>query len=382
VSTLVLLGPSLALPQEISSDVVVTTEPAPDAKEIGEIVAKLYAAASKAAKAKDIILPEMTPELGRLATDAALGLLSRFDVEQTLSLALGREGLDIQEIWKRKIARVKLQSGAEIWTDCPDFSALAGCQQIKGFLKSYIEGRRPPGCILFLDEIEKMLAGAGTDSSGVTGKMLGQFLTWTQDRKVDGLLLLGVPGAGKSATAKCTAGAAKAPCFRLSFAEAQGSLVGESEKNLKSALASVDAISGGKVLMIATCNSLDSLAPELMGRFRLGTFFYDYPSPEENAALWDMYLKRFGLPAETVLPPSSNWVGREIESACYQAWLFNKPVKEVTQYIVPQCISQKAKLEELRNKVSGRFLSASFPGVYSVEQKASPFQSGRNLEIN
>jgi hypothetical protein len=324
----------------------------------------------------------MTPELGQRATDAALGLLSRFDVEQTVSLALSRDGLNIEDIWKRKIARIKLQSGAEIWTGCPDFSALAGCQNIKEFLRSYIGGRRPPGCVLFLDEIEKMLAGAGTDSSGVTGKMLGQFLTWTEDRKVDGVLLLGVPGAGKSATAKATAGAAKAPCFRLSFAEAQGSLVGESEKNLKNALNSVDAISGGKVLMIATCNSIDALAPELMGRFKLGTFFYDYPNAEENGALWDMYLKRFELPGETVLPSSENWVGREIESACYQAWLFNKSVKDVVKYVVPQCISQKARLEDLRQKVSGRFLSASFPGVYRIETKASPFSSGRSMEIN
>ena len=288
-ATLVLLGPSLALPQEINSDVVMITEKAPEAKEISEIITKLYTGAAKAASQKGINMPEMTPDTGRQATDAALGLLSRFDVEQTVSLALNKEGLDIADIWRRKIARIKLQSGAEIWTDCPTFDALAGCQNIKGFLRAYIGGRRPPGCVLFLDEIEKMLAGAGTDSSGVTGKMLGQFLTWTQDRQVDGILLLGVPGAGKSATAKCTAGAAKVPCFRLNMAEAQGSLVGQSEANLKAALASVDSISGGRVLMIGTCNSVGALAPELMGRFRLGTFFYDYPSAEENAALWDMY---------------------------------------------------------------------------------------------
>lgn len=370
-ATLVLLGPTVPLPPEIASDVVVYAEPPPDAQAVAEVVSSLYSDALKAAKAKGVELPPMSPELGKRATDAALGLLSRFDVEQTVSLAITKDGLDVGEIWRRKVARVKLQSGAEIWTNCAGFESLAGCANIKGFLRSYINGRRPPGCVLFLDEIEKMLAGAGTDTSGVTGKMLGQFLTWTQDRQVDGVLLLGVPGSGKSATAKAAAGEAGVPCFRLSFAEAQGSLVGESEKNLRAALASVDAISGGKILMIATCNSVEALAPELIGRFRLGTFFYDYPDEQENAALWDMYLRRYQLPPETVLPPSQNWVGREIESACYQAWLFGKSVSEVVQYVVPQCVSQRAKLEALRQSASGRFLSASFPGVFGLEQRAA-----------
>lgn len=238
-------------------------------------------------------------------------------------------------------------------------------------MMDYLGGHRPPGCIVFMDEIEKMLAGAGTDSSGVTGKMLGQFLSWTQDKAVDALLLLGVPGAGKSATAKATAGQAKVPLFKLSVSELQGSLVGESEKNFKMALQSIDAISSGKVLLIATCNSVESLPPEVMGRFRLGTFFYDYPNAEENAALWEMYCKRYEMLVPT-RPLCNDWVGREIESACYQAWLFNKPLSEVIQNIVPQCVSQKAKLDELRQSVSGRFLSASQPGVYRKPEESSP----------
>lgn len=365
---LVLLGPSLTLPAELTSDVVMISETAPDSEEIGKILKCIY----------PDNMPALNDKATAEATAAALGLLSKFDVEQTLALAVTKDGLNIGEIWKRKIARVKLQSGAEIWTGCPDFSALAGCQNVKGFLKDYIGGRRPPGCILFLDEIEKMVAGAGTDSSGVTGKMLGQFLTWTQDRMVDGVLLLGVPGAGKSATAKCCAGEAAVPCFRLSMAEAQDKLVGQSEANLKAALKSVDAIGNGKVLMLATCNSIDALAPELMGRFRLGTFFYDFPDPEENTALWQMYCQRYEL-KDAQRPKSVNWVGREIEAACYQSWLFNKPLLEVAKYVVPECVSQKGKLNALRESVSGRFLSASRPGIYRADSDADPFEVRRTI---
>ena len=52
---------------------------------------------------------------------------------------------------------------------------------------------------------EKMLAGTGTDLSGVTTKQTGSFLTWTQEKQVDGLLFLGVAGGGKSMLAKWAA---------------------------------------------------------------------------------------------------------------------------------------------------------------------------------
>ena len=44
-------------------------------------------------------------------------------------------------------------------------------------------------CVLHCDEIEKALAGAGTDTSGVSTRIVGQLLTWLQERGVgaDGL---------------------------------------------------------------------------------------------------------------------------------------------------------------------------------------------------
>lgn len=38
--------------------------------------------------------------------------------------------------------------------------------------------------VLFIDEIEKALAGAGTESSGVTTRLVGQLLTWLSDHQV------------------------------------------------------------------------------------------------------------------------------------------------------------------------------------------------------
>jgi len=38
-------------------------------------------------------------------------------------------------------------------------------------------------CVLLVDEVEKLFHSSGTDSSGVTGKMLGQFLWWLQEHQ-------------------------------------------------------------------------------------------------------------------------------------------------------------------------------------------------------
>ena len=40
-------------------------------------------------------------------------------------------------------------------------------------------------CILWIDEIEKGLSGGGSDSSGVTTRLIGQFLFWLQECKKD-----------------------------------------------------------------------------------------------------------------------------------------------------------------------------------------------------
>lgn len=372
-----MIQPSMNLPGELSSDVMVIDEPVPSEAEIKETVEKIVSD-GKAQGAKipddyDVAKP----------VSGLKGLLSAFDVEQTAYLCLQKDGFNLPQIWERKIARVRGQCGAEITVDNPDFNALAGCSNVKSELTAFINGRRPPKVVLFLDEIEKMFAGAGTDSSGVTGKMTGQFLTWTADRRVRGMLLAGIPGAGKTWTAQCAAGQAICPCFKLNISELQGSLVGQSEQNLKLALKAVDAISSGDILMIASANWVNLLTPDVIARFTLGTFFYDFPDAEELSALWRMYIAKYELP-EQPIPASEGWVGREIENACWRAWQFNRPLIEVAKNIVPSAISQKGKLEELRKSVDGRFLNASKPGVFmarAVNAESSAVPGTRKLDF-
>ena len=58
-----------------------------------------------------------------------------------------------------------------------------------------------------------------------------------------GILLVGVPGCGKSLSAKAIALNWKLPLYRLDFATVQGSYVGQSEQQLKDALHTAERVS-------------------------------------------------------------------------------------------------------------------------------------------
>lgn len=362
-ATALFVGQTGKLPGELSSDVVTITEPSPGPDELTAITDRILKAAGEAgAKIR---------EANKGAVVSALrGLPSAFDAEQTLSLSISRSGVDVSACWERKIKRLRGLTGAEITIDNPRFDSLAGCENVKAELSAFIGGRQKPGVTLFLDEIEKLFAGAGTDLSGVSTNLVGMFLSWTADRKAKGFLLPGVPGAGKTWTATCAAGEAGVPLFKL--ADIKGSLVGESEAKLRAALQAVDALAGdGAVMMIASCNWVDTLAPDILARFSMGQFFYDFPSADERKSLWRMYMKKLGLPKQEV-PASDGWVGREIESACWRAWQYNRPLVDVARNVCPAAVAQKAKLDDLRRRCSGRFLSASKPGVYEFAEVAPP----------
>src|SRR5256885_15006009 len=88
----------------------------------------------------------------------------------------------------------------------------------------------------------------------------------------------------------------------------------------------IDAVSQGRSLWIATCNSITSLPPELRRRFTLGTFFFDLPSAEERRAIWNIYVNRWRLTGE--LPDDEGWTGAEIKECCRKAWRLTLSLRE------------------------------------------------------
>lgn len=175
-----------------------------------------------------------------------------------------------------------------------------------------------------------------------------------------GVLLVGVPGCGKSLSAKAIASSWKLPLYRLDLATIQGQYVGQSENNLKQALASADTVapcvlwideiekglsgagsdSSGvttrlvgqflfwlqeataRVFVVATANDVSKLPPELLRRGRFDElFFVDLPSPDERRDIISIYVQK-GLKQklndrlmDELVELSEGFAGADIEAA-------------------------------------------------------------------
>ncbi|MGW8310261.1 MAG: AAA family ATPase [Thiogranum sp.] len=173
-----------------------------------------------------------------------------------------------------------------------------------------------------------------------------------------GILLLGVQGSGKSLAARAVAGLWGLPLLRLDFGTLYNKFFGETERNLRSSLATAEAmapcilwvdeiekaIASGdydsgtsqrvlgtlltwmaerrsQVFLVATANRIDRLPPELIRKGRLDEiFFVDLPDAETRQQIFAIHLNRRGHPpAPFELPrlaaASKGFSGAEIEQA-------------------------------------------------------------------
>lgn len=173
-----------------------------------------------------------------------------------------------------------------------------------------------------------------------------------------GMLLVGVPGCGKSLSAKAVASRWKLALYRLDLANIHGQFLGQSESRLKEALAIADrlapcilwideiekGLAGGgdggtssrlvghflywlqespaRVFVVSTANDITKLPPELFRRGRFDEiFFVDLPSASERAEIITIYAKRY-LDAEieqelmeVLVEISDGFAGSDLEAA-------------------------------------------------------------------
>jgi SpoVK/Ycf46/Vps4 family AAA+-type ATPase len=115
--------------------------------------------------------------------------------------------------------------------------------------------------VLWIDEIEKGLSAGSNDSSGVTTRMIGQFLFWLQEGTA-------------------------------------------------------------KVFVVATANDVTKLPPELLRRGRFDEiFFVDLPSQDERRDIIELYINRYLLKPPSpetfakLIALSEGFAGSDIESA-------------------------------------------------------------------
>jgi SpoVK/Ycf46/Vps4 family AAA+-type ATPase len=201
-----------------------------------------------------------------------------------------------------------------------------------------------------------------------------------QDTRATGTIFYGVPGGAKSAVAKAAGVEYGIPTIQFDLGATKGSLVGQSEAQIREALKVINAVSGGRTLWIATCNSMTVLPPELKRRFGYGTWFFDLPSREERDSIWDLYLARYGLDGEGDLRDRL-WTGAEIETCCRLAYDLSISVEKASMNIVPISVSGKEQIEKLQDYATRRFLAASYAGVYEKGKVAEVAEfAGRSFE--
>lgn len=361
-----LVGPGDQVPVELQSDFLVLDEPLPTREELEQIVRDTFEYAAQNPEYK-ACKGAATLAVVKQACDALIGLPA-FPAEQAVAMCLDKKKgkLDIKQVWERKKTIVSQKPGLNYHNGTETLHDMYGVEQFKNFGVRLMSGKHSPTLILRVDEIEKQFAGNATDTSGVKGDMLGEFLTWIQDNNVICTLLLGVPGSSKSWSIYCIGGEFGKPVINYSISAMQDSLVGNSGKNLRNANRTCDAISDGRIWLVATANSLRGLPPELISRFQVGgIFFFDAPDTEERNGIMDLKTKKYGLSEKRdEYPQMDGWTGRDVENCARKADLLNCGLNEAAQYVVPLMTSHREQMDELRQSANGRFLSASKPGVY------------------
>lgn len=372
-STLVLLGPAFRVPPYLKHDAIVISEPLPDEAELWRRTESIC---------KDAKLTELPEE--EKTVDTIRGL-SAFGAEQVLAMSIeaSENGprLNMQRLWDRKVKMIEQTPGLTVWRGGETFDQIGGCDSVKAYLRDYMTGPARMRAVVWIDEIEKSLAGAGGgDLSGVSSDYLGQLLTYMQDSGARGMIFVGPPGAAKSAIAKCAGNEANVPTIALDLGGMKGSLVGQSEQQLRGALKVIDAISDGKALWIATCNSLAVLPPELRRRFALGLWFFDLPDAAEREAIWQIYAAKYeGVKADITSADLPGWTGAEIKALFDTAWSTGRSLKRASRIIVPVCKQAKDKIEALRRAAAGNFTCAGKEGIYTMPEVVEVTQ-GRRME--
>lgn len=354
--TLVLMGPTIKLPIELKNDVVLISEPLPDHAELGEILDDISDDAGLTAG-----------QIGdrELIVDTMSGT-SAFGARQILAMSIRKDGIDGDQLWERKRKMIEQCDGLKIWKGGETFADIGGLDSIKEYLTDILtSGTTPVRAIGFIDEIEKGFAGAAGDTSGTSQDQLQVVLTVMQDFNIPGIIILGHPGTGKSQIAKGAGNVAKAPVIAFDFGAMKDKHVGQSEARVRAAFEVFKAVSQGKGLFIATCNKISSLPPELRRRFKLGTYFADLPTAEEQKLIWPIWIDRFGLKKQT-LPECEGWTGAEIAACCEVAFRTGRSLKEAAARVVPVVRSAPEAVESLRKLADNRFLSASHSGLYKM----------------
>lgn len=296
--TIILLGPVLQIPIELEKAITVLDFPLPTEEELRGLLDDMVASNA----AVEVTASEQ--ELARIVK-AAVGL-TVFEAENAFARAMAQDGRlsaqDIAIIVEEKRQTIRKSGILEFIPEGPTFDEVGGLENLKRWL-----GKRA----------ESWLAAASGYSLDAPR----------------GVLVTGVPGCGKSLTAKCTAALWGLPLLRMDIGRVFAGLVGSSEQNMRQALRTAESIApsilwideiekgfssseggGGdsgtsqrvfgtfltwmqekqaSVFVVATANTIDRLPPEFLRKGRFDEiFFVDLPTTAERMPIWGVHLKK------------------------------------------------------------------------------------------
>jgi hypothetical protein len=357
---IVVLSPVVQIPVELEKLFVVLEHDLPTREQLVEIANGIATESGE--------FPEGP---GREAVlDAAAGL-TRYEAEGAFSLSLvRRRRVTPDVVWELKSQMLKKSGLLSLHRGQEKFDALGGLTALKAFaLRALRRPARNP--------------------------------TTPRPR---GLLLLGVSGTGKSAFCKALGNEIGRPTLVLDIGGLLGSLVGQSEQNVRQALRIADAMApcvlfvdelekalsgvNGQgdsgvstrlfgtllswlndhetdVMVVCSANDVSRLPPEFTRAERFdAVYFLDLPGAEQREAIWRQYLGYYRLDPEQPRPENTNWTGAEIKSCCRLAALLDVPLVQAAQNVVPVAATATESVERLRTWASGRCLDAEHPGIY------------------
>ncbi len=249
-----------------------------------------------------------------------------------------------------------------------------------------------------------------------------------------GLLLVGLPGTGKSLVAKTIGGLWNVPILKLDIGSLMNSLVGESEANMRQLLKTAEAVapcvllldeiekafagSTGastdsgvsqrmfgtfltwmsdkktSVFVVATANDISALPPELSRKGRFDeVFFIDLPSITERSEILKLHLGKYSATKiseseiQSLAIKTEGFSGAEISSCVSEAaikafdedrypFLENQDVLEAISVTVPLSKTYSSKVESLR-----QWASTSARRASELEQQVKTSKGSRKVSM-
>lgn len=393
---LVMIAPTRELPVELKDDVLVLDVPPPRAADLGKLFDDITSQVPREQLPRREVREKLigsalglTTNQARLAFSQVYAQFGRFD----------DRGIERVTYAKRQVIR---ESGAlEFWPAEEGESAVGGLDLLKAWLK-----KRE---MAFSEEARQAR------------------LPYPR-----GVALIGIPGTGKSLSAKMTSGLWKLPLLRLDVGAVFGSLLGESEQNIRKAIQLAETVSpcilwvdemekafAGSgagtsnsgaatrvfgtfltwmqerktpVFVIATANDISALPAELMGRFDR-TFFLDLPNDVERRQIFLIHLKRAGvafpersLRLDVLVERSRGFVGREIERAVREAQFtaFADENREMEQADLEAALAETVPLSKSHAEVIEglqRWRKEGLASPSSSEEARGASGKGRMVEL-